>query len=87
MRRAFSLVDYLSIGGAFWGVEFHRKATLFRMISEFPLFESPSADDLAVLIQDSRYYKCWAGCTKEMIRTALGHPIRVLTKEIGEPIR
>ena len=24
-----------------------------------------------------RFYKCWAGCTKEMIRAALGCPIRV----------
>ena len=42
------------------------------------------ADNLAVLIQDPRFYKCWAGCTKEMIRAALGHPIRVRAKEIGE---
>ena len=44
-------------------------------------------DNLAILIQDPRFYKCWAGCTKEMIRAALGHPIRVRTKEIGDPIR
>jgi hypothetical protein len=44
-------------------------------------------DNLAILIQDPRFYKCWAGCTKEMIREALGHPIRVRTKEIGEPLR
>jgi hypothetical protein len=31
-----------------------------------------SSDNLAVLIKDSRFYKCWAGCTKEMIREALG---------------
>ena len=35
-----------------------------------------TGDNLAILIQDPRYYKCWAGCTKEMIRAALGHPIR-----------
>ena len=34
-------------------------------------------DNLAILVQDPRFYKCWAGCTKEMIRAALGHPIRV----------
>ena len=34
-----------------------------------------SGDNLAILIQDPRYYKCWAGCTKEMIRAALGQPI------------
>jgi hypothetical protein len=36
-----------------------------------------SADNLAILIQDPRFYKCWAGCTKEMIRAAVGQPIRV----------
>jgi hypothetical protein len=35
-----------------------------------------SGDNLAILIDDPRYYKCWAGCTKEMIRAALGRPIR-----------
>jgi hypothetical protein len=34
-------------------------------------------DNLAVSISDPRKYKCWAGCTKEMIRAAVGHPIRV----------
>ncbi len=34
-----------------------------------------SGDNLAILIDDPRYYKCWAGCTKEMIRAALGQPI------------
>src|SRR5215469_17561479 len=34
------------------------------------------ADNLAILISDSRFYKCWAGFTKEMIRSAVGHPIR-----------
>lgn len=34
-----------------------------------------SGDNLAILINDPRYYKCWAGCTKEMIRAALGQPI------------
>ena len=35
-------------------------------------------DNLAILISDTRFYKCWAGCTKEMIRAAVGHPIRTL---------
>ena len=35
-----------------------------------------SGDNLAILMQDPRFYKCWAGCTKEMIRAALGQPIR-----------
>jgi hypothetical protein len=36
-----------------------------------------SGDNLAILIDDPRFYKCWAGCTKEMIRAALGCPIHV----------
>jgi hypothetical protein len=36
-----------------------------------------SSDNLAISVSNSRKYKCWAGCTKEMIRAALGHPIRV----------
>jgi hypothetical protein len=36
-----------------------------------------SGDNLAILIEDPRFYKCWAGCDKEMIRAALGCPIRV----------
>ena len=35
------------------------------------------ADNLAISVADPRKYKCWAGCTKEMIRAALGRPIRV----------
>jgi len=33
-------------------------------------------DNLAIRVEDPRFYKCWAGCTKEMIREALGCPIR-----------
>lgn len=34
-------------------------------------------DNLAISVADPRKYKCWAGCTKEMIRAALGHPIQI----------
>ena len=34
-------------------------------------------DNLAISVADPRKYKCWAGCPKETIRAALGHPIRV----------
>jgi hypothetical protein len=34
-------------------------------------------DNLAISVADPRKYKCWAGCTKEMIRAAVGQPIRV----------
>lgn len=35
-----------------------------------------SEDNLAISVADPRKYKCWAGCSKEMIRAALGQPIR-----------
>jgi hypothetical protein len=34
-------------------------------------------DNLAILIEDPRFYKCWAGCGREMIRAALGCPVRI----------
>ena len=34
-----------------------------------------SGDNLAISIDDPRKYLCWAGCTKEMIRRAVGCPI------------
>jgi hypothetical protein len=33
-------------------------------------------DNLAISVSDPRKYKCWAGCSKEMIRSAVGCPIR-----------
>ena len=35
-----------------------------------------SGDNLAISVVDPRLYRCWAGCTKEMIRASLGCPIR-----------
>lgn len=35
-----------------------------------------SGDNLSIQVKDPRLYKCWAGCTKEEIRAALGQPIR-----------
>lgn len=36
-----------------------------------------SGDNLAILIEDPRFYRCWAGCPKVAIRAALGCPIRI----------
>jgi len=36
-----------------------------------------SGDNLAISIDDPRKYICWAGCTREMIRRAVGCPISV----------
>jgi len=33
-------------------------------------------DNLAIAVDEPYKYKCWAGCTKKMIREALGIPIR-----------
>jgi hypothetical protein len=35
-----------------------------------------SGNNLAICFADPRKYRCWAGCTKEMIRVAVGCPIR-----------
>lgn len=35
-----------------------------------------SGDNLAIAIDDPRKYKCWAGCSKELIRAAVGYPVR-----------
>ncbi len=34
-----------------------------------------SGDNLAISVEEPRKYCCWAGCTKEMIRAAVGRPI------------
>jgi hypothetical protein len=34
-------------------------------------------DNLAILVPNPRFYQCWAGCSKENIRAALGCPIPV----------
>ena len=36
-----------------------------------------SGDNLAISIEDPRKYICWAGCSKQMIRRAVGCPIPV----------
>jgi hypothetical protein len=35
-----------------------------------------SGDNLAICVEEPRKYICWAGCTKEMIREALGRPVK-----------
>jgi hypothetical protein len=39
-----------------------------------------SKDNLAITVEEPRKYLCWAGCTKEQIRAALGAPIPVVTR-------
>jgi hypothetical protein len=43
-----------------------------------------SGDNLSISIEDPRKYICWAGCTRDMIRSALGRPrvhVHVQNKE------
>ena len=35
-------------------------------------------DNLAISVEEPQKYICWAGCTREMIRGALGVPVRVV---------
>jgi hypothetical protein len=35
-----------------------------------------SGDNLAISVEEPRKYICWAGCTKQMIRNAVGRPIQ-----------
>lgn len=42
-----------------------------------------SGDNLAISIVNPRFYKCWAGCSREQIRAALGCPVRSGKWRIG----
>lgn len=68
--RGFRILDHVKVGfrmsGNYWG----------RCPSCADAGRDQSGDNLAILIKDPRFYKCWAGCTREMIREVLGHPIR-----------
>jgi hypothetical protein len=39
-----------------------------------------SHDNLAIAVDDPRKYKCWAGCTREMIREAVGRPVKAVVR-------
>lgn len=42
-----------------------------------------SRDNLAISVDEPLKYRCWAGCSKEEIRRALGHPVRSSPPLIG----
>lgn len=68
-RHEFRILDFVSMGrkrsGNYWT----------RCPSCAQQGNDRSGDNLAVSVADPRKYKCWAGCTREMIRGALGRPI------------
>ncbi len=68
-RREFRILDFVRVGrrrsGNYWT----------RCPSCAQQGKDRSGDNLAISVADPRKYKCWAGCTREMIRGALGRPI------------
>lgn len=69
-RSQFRILDYVDkkrrSGGNYWT----------RCPSCARQGRDRTGDNLAISITDPRKYRCWAGCTKEDIRAALGRPIR-----------
>lgn len=69
-RREFRILDYVrparKRSGNYWA----------RCPSCAQQGHDRSGDNLAISVRDPRLYRCWAGCPKEMIRAALGQPIR-----------
>ena len=70
-RREFRILDFVRVrrqrSGNYWT----------RCPSCAQQGKDRSGDNLAISVADPRKYKCWAGCTREMIRGALGHPVSV----------
>jgi hypothetical protein len=68
-RGEFRILDYVAVrrksGRNYWA----------RCPSCAEAGHDTKADNLAISIEEPQKYKCWAGCTKEMIRAALGRPI------------
>lgn len=68
-RREFRILDCVRVGrrrsGNYWT----------RCPSCAQQGKDRSGDNLAISVADPRKYKCWAGCTREMIRGALGRPM------------
>jgi len=68
-RREFRILDFVPVGrrrsGNYWT----------RCPSCAQQGKDKSGDNLAISVADPRKYKCWAGCTREMIRGALGRPV------------
>jgi len=74
-RREFRILDFVHVvrrrSGNYWT----------RCPSCAQQGKDRSGDNLAISVADPRRYKCWAGCSREMIRGALGRPISVRRTE------
>jgi hypothetical protein len=69
-RREFRILDHVKV------VRRRSRNYWTRCPSCAQIGRDKSGDNLAISIADPRKYRCWAGCSKEMIRAALGCPIR-----------
>jgi hypothetical protein len=70
-RRGFCILDYVS------DTRIVGRNYVTRCPSCALLGHDRGRDNLAILVSDPRFYQCWAGCSKQMIRAALGQPIPV----------
>jgi hypothetical protein len=70
-KRGFRILDYVS----------ERRVVGRNYVARCPSCalagHDRGRDNLAILVSNPRFYQCWAGCSKEMIRAALGCPIPV----------
>jgi len=69
LQRQFHILDHVQV----------RKKSGRNWITRCPACAAAgrdkSGDNLAISVEEPQKYKCWADCTKEMIRAALGYPI------------
>ena len=70
-RKQFSILDYVRKPGRKGSGNYFTQCPSCAQAGN-----DRAGDNLAISISDPRKYKCWAGCTKEMIRAAVGQPIR-----------
>jgi hypothetical protein len=69
LQRQFHILDHVQVrrkSGRNW---------ITRCPSCAAAGRDKSGDNLAISVDEPQKYKCWADCTKEMIRAALGYPI------------
>ena len=70
-RREFRILDFVPASDS------DQETTGLAVPSCAAQGKDRAGDNLAISVADPRKYKCWAGCTREMIRSALGKPIFV----------
>jgi hypothetical protein len=70
-RRGFSILDYVAESRVV-GRNYVARCPSCALVGR-----DRGRDNLAILVSDPRFYQCWAGCTKEMIRAAVGKPIPI----------